>query len=242
MRSQMLALWLMLLCVLAAQVAAFSLSVIMADYSRRGVYAAFSAGAAARREISGLPYADKINQSGNTYGISPELIAAIIQAESSFQPHARSKAEAYGLMQVVPGTWKLVNSQANICSGRHLGACGADCFYDAELNIAIGSYYLSQLFTRYNGHAEWAVAAYNAGPGAVDKYGGIPPYAETSGYVARVIANWYEISGQLPPGGLSAYNWTKVAWVSGWSIVLTVGGLIAIGHRLFQRHKSLYWR
>ncbi|HWR43500.1 lytic transglycosylase domain-containing protein [Sporomusa sp.] len=242
MRSRILSLWLMLLVALAAQAAAYSLAVSLADYSRRAVYANFSAGAAAMREINGLPYADKINQAGRTYGINPEVIASVIKAESSFQPRALSKAGAYGLMQVIPGTWRLVNSQAKICSGRHEGECGSECFYDPDLNIAVGSYYLSQLVKRYSGRAELAVAAYNAGPGAVDKYGGIPPYAETTEYVERVVSNWYGVSGRWPPGGLAAESWTKIASALGWGIVMTAVAVAAVGRQLFRRYRSLRWR
>lgn len=194
------------------------------------------------REISGLPYADKINAAGRAYNVSPELITAIIKAESSFQPRALSRAGAYGLMQIIPGTWRLVNSQAGICSGRHAGECGSDCFYNPELNIAVGSCYLSQLLKRYNGQAQLAVAAYNAGPGAVDQYGGIPPYAETTEYVERVISLWYEAGGRVPPGGIPADSWRKAAVVLGWGAVITALMVVAVGRHLFRRYRSFRWR
>jgi soluble lytic murein transglycosylase-like protein len=221
---------------------AYSLAISLSDYSRRAVYANFSAGAAAMRDVSGLPYADKINQAGRIYGLNPEVIAAVIKAESSFQPRALSIAGAYGLMQVIPGTWRLVNSQTKICSGRHAGECGSDCFYDPDLNIAVGTYYLSQLVQRYSGHAELAVAAYNAGPGTVDKYGGIPPYAETTEYVGRVVGNWYEVSGRWPPGALAAEKWAKTASALGWGIIMTASAVVIVGQQLFRRYKSLRWR
>jgi soluble lytic murein transglycosylase-like protein len=225
-----------------AQAAAYILVINLADYSRRTVYVSFSAGVAAAREISGLPFAGRINEVGRIYDVSPELIAAVIRAESSFQPNALSKAGAYGLMQVIPSTWRLVNNQANICRGRHEGQCGSECFYNPELNIAVGACYLSQLVKRYNGQAELAVAAYNAGPGAVDKYGGIPPYTETTEYVQRVINYWYEVSHRLPPGGLSAENWMKISSVLGWGIVVTLLAITAVGRHLFQRYRSFRWR
>lgn len=194
------------------------------------------------KEVSGLPYADKINQAGRVYGVNPEVIAAVVKAESSFNPRALSKAGAYGLMQVIPGTWRLVNSQAGICRGRHEGECGSACFYDPDLNIAVGTYYLGQLIQRYGAHSELAVAAYNAGPGAVDKYGGIPPYTETARYVEQVIANWYEISGRWPPGALAAKKWEQVAFVLCLTFMLTVTALVFVGKRLCCRYKSLRWR
>ncbi len=242
MRSRALSLWLFLLFVLAAQAAAYSLANSLADYSRRALYTNFTAQAGSIRDVGSLPYAELINQAGKTYGISPELVAAIIKAESSFQPRALSKAGAYGLMQVMPGTWRLVNSQALVCSGRHEGECGSECFYNPELNIAVGTCYLSQLAKRYPGHAELAVAAYNAGPGAVDKYGGIPPYAETSDYVARVVDYWYQFSGRLPPGGLTADAWTKIASALGWGIFITAMALVLVGKYMFKRYKSFRWR
>lgn len=189
-----------------------------------------------------MPYAELINKAGKTYGVSPEMVAAVIKAESSFEPKALSKAGAYGLMQVMPGTWRMVNSHAKACSGRHAGDCGSDCFYNPELNIAIGTCYLSQLAKRYSSHAEWVVAAYNAGPGAVDKYGGIPPYAETTQYVERVIGYWYQLSGRLPPGGLSAENWDRIAIGLGWSMAVTAVLVLAVGRYLWRRYRSLRWR
>jgi soluble lytic murein transglycosylase-like protein len=241
-RSRALSLWLLLLLALAVQAAAQGLIHSLADYSRRTLYAGFTAQAAIIREVHGLPYAEYINNAGKKYGVSPELVAAVIKAESSFQPRALSKAGAYGLMQVMPGTWRLVNSQAQVCSGRHEGECGSDCFYNPELNIAIGTCYLSQLINRFSSHAELAVAAYNAGPGAVDKYGNIPPYAETTEYVQRVVNYWYQISGQVPPGGLMPEAWELLAIVLNWGLAVNVLTLIVAGRYLFRRHKSFRWR
>lgn len=219
-----------------------SLAHYLADYSHRTIYADFTEGIADWREVSGLPYTDLINQAGKTYGISPELVAAVIKAESSFQPRALSKAGAYGLMQVMPGTWRLVNSQAKICSGRHEGECGSDCFYNPELNIAVGTFYLSQLAKRYSGHAELAVASYNAGPGAVDKYGGVPPYAETTEYVERVVSYWYQVSGRRPPTGMAAESWLRLAYMLEWTMTATLVAIMILGRYLYRRHKSFRWR
>lgn len=242
MRSRALSLWLFLLFVLAAQTVAYSFANSLAAYSRRALYAHFTTETAAIQDVKGLPYSELINQAGKTYGVSPELVAAVIKAESSFQARALSKAGAYGLMQVIPGTWRLVNNQALICHGRHDGECGSDCFYNPELNIAVGTYYLGQLVRRYNSHVELAVAAYNAGPGAVDKYGGIPPYAETTEYVERVVDYWYQLSGRLPPAGLAAGTWTKITYAVGWSMVMTVSALVLTGRYLLRRHRGFHWR
>ena len=242
MRSRALSLWLFLLVVFVVQVVAVGLASILVNYSRGAIYTRFTAETANLHEVKDLPYAAIINQAGTKYGVSPGLIAAVIKAESSFEPRALSKAGAYGLMQVMPGTWRLVNRQALVCSGRHEGECSSNCFYNPELNITIGACYLSQLVKRYESHTEWAVAAYNAGPGAVDRYGGIPPYAETTEYVARVVDYWYQLNGRLQPAGLTAENWIKVAQVLGWSSVMTAFALLLLGRHLFRRYRGFRWR
>lgn len=224
------------------QAVAFTLAAGLAEYSRRSIYTKFTTETAVLRDVKSLPYAELINAAGKRYNVSPELIAAVIQAESSFEPKALSKAGAYGLMQVIPSTWQMVNRQALICSGRHKGECGSDCYYNPELNINIGACYLSQLLRRYESTRELAVAAYNAGPGAVDKYGGVPPYEETTQYVERVVAYWYQISGCLPPVGLAAASWDMVVMVIGCSWIVTGSALFFIGRYLFRRHRSFRWR
>jgi soluble lytic murein transglycosylase-like protein len=104
--------------------------------------------------------------------IPPGLIRAVLMSESAGNPSAVSNAGAEGLMQVMPGT---------------AAGCGISNPFDPQQNVACGSRYLRGLLARYHGDVTLAVAAYNAGPGAVDKYGGIPPYAETRAYVSRVI-------------------------------------------------------
>lgn len=104
--------------------------------------------------------------------VSVDLVRALIQAESAFNPRAVSPKGALGLMQLMPAT------------ATELGV--ADAFDPAE-NIRAGVKYLKQLLDRYEGRVELALAAYNAGPGAVKKYGGkVPPYRETQNYVARI--------------------------------------------------------
>ncbi len=109
----------------------------------------------------------------HTEKIPSALIRAVLMSESAGNPSAVSNAGAEGLMQVMPGT---------------AAGCGINNPFDPQQNVACGSSYLRGLLARYHGDVTKAVAAYNAGPGAVDKYGGIPPYAETRAYVARVIA------------------------------------------------------
>jgi soluble lytic murein transglycosylase-like protein len=109
---------------------------------------------------------------GVQHNIDAELLASVVHAESNGQPHAVSRTGARGLMQLMPGT------------AAALGV--TDAFIPAQ-NVEGGTAYLDSLLTRYHDDIALALAAYNAGPGAVDRYHGIPPFRETRAYVARVI-------------------------------------------------------
>ena len=106
-------------------------------------------------------------------GVSAALINAVLMAESAGDPSAVSNAGAQGLMQLMPDT---------------AASCGIENAFDPVQNVDCGSRYLRELLQRYNNDVELAVAAYNAGPGAVAAYHGVPPYAETRAYVARVLS------------------------------------------------------
>lgn len=116
-------------------------------------------------------YEAQIADAAHRHGVDPALIRALIHAESGFNPNAVSSKGAMGLMQLMPGT------------AADMGV--ADPFAVRQ-NIEGGVKYLAMLLSQYKGNVTLATAAYNAGPGAVAKYGGIPPFAETQTYVRRV--------------------------------------------------------
>ncbi|NQY26537.1 MAG: lytic transglycosylase domain-containing protein [Piscirickettsiaceae bacterium] len=122
-------------------------------------------------KLNTTSYSDYINVAAQRYNVDPALVRALIHAESAFNPKARSKAGAQGLMQLMPATAK------------ELGVTNA---LNAQQNINGGVKYLAQLLTDFNGNIKLATAAYNAGPNAVKKYNGVPPYSETQMYVKRV--------------------------------------------------------
>ena len=114
-----------------------------------------------------------VQQGSTESSVPPGLLRAVLMAESSGDPSAVSLAGAQGLMQLMPGT---------------SASCGIANPFDPAENVECGSSYLKSLLSRYHGNVTLAVAAYNAGPGAVDRYHGVPPYAETRAYVARVLS------------------------------------------------------
>lgn len=116
-------------------------------------------------------YRREITTAATEFDVDPALVRAVIHAESDFNPRALSPKGAQGLMQLMPAT------------ARELGV--QDTGIAAE-NIRGGVKYLAGLLQRFDGNVTLATAAYNAGPGAVDRFGGVPPYAETQAYVKRV--------------------------------------------------------
>jgi soluble lytic murein transglycosylase-like protein len=118
-----------------------------------------------------IAYNDAIAEAADLYKLDPNLIRAIIRAESAFNPFAVSSAGALGLMQLMPE----VAEELDVLDP-----------FDPRQNIFGGARYLRWLLDRNNGNLDLAVASYNAGPGAVDRYHGVPPYRETRNYVKKV--------------------------------------------------------
>ena len=116
-----------------------------------------------------------IFRAGAREAVDPRLIHAVIQQESKYDPKVTSPAGAKGLMQLMPDTGKRFD-----CKDLKDEAC----------NVEAGTKYLAWLLKRFNGDVSLALAGYNAGEGAVDKYNGIPPYHETENYVKKIVANY----------------------------------------------------
>lgn len=124
-------------------------------------------------------------EASRTYGVPADLLKAVGKMESNFDPYAQSGAGAQGVMQLMPAT------------AQSLGVTDP---FDARSNIMGGAKYLSDLLARYDGNVDLALAAYNAGSGNVEKYGGVPPFQETQNYISRV-KEYMGDAGNLLTGG-----------------------------------------
>lgn len=123
-----------------------------------------------RRLLARLPYGTSIEQAANRHRVDGLLLAALVEVESSFDPRSLSERGAMGLMQIMP-----------------VVALGAADPFDPDTNLDLGARYFSELLRRFDGDLELALAAYNAGPSAVERFGGVPPYRETNRFVSRVL-------------------------------------------------------
>ena len=137
------------------------------------IYTAQASGAekiSTKEQIKGL-----VSRISQKHGVDEKLVNALIKQESGFNPNAKSRVGALGLMQLMPATAK---------------GLGVTNPLDPEQNVEGGVKYLKSMLNRYNGNIILALAAYNAGPGAVDKYDGVPPYKETQNYVKSILASY----------------------------------------------------
>jgi len=145
---------------------------------------------AARQRRRGAEYDGFINELAAEHGVRPELIRGVIQAESNFNPRALSPVGAMGMMQLMPAT---------------AADLGVRDPFDPLENIRGGSKYLGQLLNRYDRNEALALAAYNAGPGAVDRHGAqVPPYQETQQYVKRILDSMPSASMPFAAGAAAA--------------------------------------
>ena len=135
-----------------------------------------------QRLLASKPYGELIDQAAQETGIDGLLLAAVVQAESSFDPGVISSRGALGLMQLMPETAAQYGTREPLDPGHNLRA---------------GSRYLHHLIGRYQGDLELALAAYNAGPGNVRRYGGVPPFRETSRYVDKVLGTYVDYHRRL---------------------------------------------
>lgn len=155
------------------KLSSFDVSSALMRYGLTGAKMATTSDTQALPDIKSIAdkYADFINEASTQYGVDRKLIAAVITQESNGNPFAVSKAGAKGLMQLMDGT---------------AGDMGVTRPFDARANIMGGTKYLRLMLDRFDGDVTMALASYNAGPEAVEKYNGVPPYKETRQYVGRV--------------------------------------------------------
>lgn len=152
-------------------------SAVSGDHRRRSLASrgSLSSGTVAVRKKVDVDITPFICRYAEKYNLDPWLVRAVIETESNFDPYAGSWAGAGGLMQLMPATASGLG-----CSDR----------FDPESNIAAGCRYLRQMLNMFKNDYRLAIAAYNAGPGNVCSYGGVPPFRETQNYVVRVTSRW----------------------------------------------------
>lgn len=151
---------------------------LQGQITQSGSFAPFNPmGPGASVQSSATPASLKalIEKAASDNGVDPALLDALVAQESSYNPAAVSSKRAVGLTQLMPDT------------ARGLGVTDP---FDPAQNLQGGAKYLSQMLKRFNGNVESALAAYNAGPGAVQRYGGVPPYKETQDYVRKIISHY----------------------------------------------------
>jgi soluble lytic murein transglycosylase-like protein len=138
---------------------------------------------------AGVPYGGEITAAARKHGVDPALLAGLVRQESNFNPTAGSPAGARGLTQLMPAT---------------AAGLGVTDVTDPVQSLEGGARYLAQQLATFGGDVTKALAAYNAGPGAVQRYGGVPPYAETQAYVQKVQAFAAAYRGTPPAPSVAA--------------------------------------
>jgi hypothetical protein len=141
-----------------------------------------------RKPLYGTPFDPIIEAESRRYNVDASLVSAVIRAESNYEPRSVSRKGARGLMQLMPAT------------ARRMGVRKP---FDPRSNVRAGVRYLRELADRYDGRPELVLAAYNAGEGAVQAHGGVPPYRETVEYVKRILS-WWTPAQALPAASAGA--------------------------------------
>jgi soluble lytic murein transglycosylase-like protein len=172
----------------AAGATSFQQQLLQASATGPGLATAGVTSATATGGAEG-PFKAEIDAAAQKYGLDPALLRGLIRQESNFDPNAGSPAGAQGLTQLMPGT---------------AAALGVTNPSDPAQNIDAGARYLRQQLDAFGGDVSKALAAYNAGPGAVQRYGGVPPYAETQNYVRQVQAYADQYRSQTQPAAATS--------------------------------------
>ena len=144
------------------------------------------------RSVHGIPYAELINRTAQHHRLNPALVAAVVFTESGFHAQARSSRGAYGLMQVLPVTWR-AHAGEPACAPEIARLTEPPCMDDPESNLETGTAYLRRLIDRFKGNLPYALAAYNAGAGTVEHHEGVPPFPETTRYLRQVAQVWLHL-------------------------------------------------
>jgi soluble lytic murein transglycosylase-like protein len=182
--------------------------------------------AAIPRSVHSIPYADLINQTAGRHHLNPALVAAVVATESGFNAHARSPRGAYGLMQVMPATWREL-AGAPACAPEVAGLTDPPCMDDPAANLNAGTAYLRRLLDRFKENLPYALAAYNAGAGTVEHHEGVPPFPETTQYLRHVALAWTHLQrdGTLTPFWRQLIRSTNVARYARVAVMVALVGM-----------------